>query len=76
MTIAETWEQFAQVVDMMFAEDPKRCRVTVSYQPAQGVLVLKVTNDHVTVKYKTEHAQDVKKLEKLTSQLMRQLVSK
>ncbi|XP_076306297.1 signal recognition particle 9 kDa protein-like isoform X1 [Tachypleus tridentatus] len=51
-------------------------RLVMKYRHCDGKLVIKVTDDHVCLQYLTEHAQDVKKVEKLSNQLMRHMASK
>jgi len=48
----------------------------VKYRHKEGQVLMKMTNDVVCLQYTTEQAQDVKKLEKLTSNLMRHMVTK
>ncbi|XP_041354200.1 signal recognition particle 9 kDa protein-like [Gigantopelta aegis] len=76
MTYLTTWEEFAKAAEKLYLIDPTRCRFTIKYRHCDGKLVLKMTDDRVCLQYRTEHAQDVKKLEKLTSQLMRHMASK
>ncbi len=45
-------------------------------QYAQGYFVLKFTDDAACAKYRTDQLQDMKRLEKLTGTLMRNMVSK
>eukprot|EP00850_Spirogloea_muscicola_P004428 SM000019S04972 [mRNA] locus=s19:384192:384848:+ [translate_table: standard] len=39
----------------------------MKYRHCQGQLVLKVTDDNVCLKYKTDQAQDARKMEKLNN---------
>eukprot|EP00299_Pterocystis_sp_00344_P005176 c16524_g1_i1.p1 GENE.c16524_g1_i1~~c16524_g1_i1.p1 ORF type:complete len:109 (-),score=23.75 c16524_g1_i1:99-386(-) len=63
-TIA-SWDQFYEEAEKLFTEDPANVRYMVKYRHVAGTLVLKVTNDVVTLRYETDQAQDVKKVEKL-----------
>ncbi|XP_046355884.1 signal recognition particle 9 kDa protein-like [Haliotis rubra] len=76
MTYFNTWEEFAKATERLYINDPSRCRFVIKYRHSEGKLVLKMTDDRVCLQFKTEQAQDVKKLEKLTSQLMRHMASK
>uniref|UniRef100_A0AAZ3NPH3 Signal recognition particle 9 kDa protein n=1 Tax=Oncorhynchus tshawytscha TaxID=74940 RepID=A0AAZ3NPH3_ONCTS len=51
-------------------------RVVLKYRHCDGNLCIKVTDDAVCLQYKTDQAQDVKKIEKLHGKLMRLMVSK
>ncbi|KAJ1148779.1 hypothetical protein NDU88_001605 [Pleurodeles waltl] len=51
-------------------------RVVLKYRHCDGNLCIKVTDDLVCLQYKTDQAQDVKKIEKFHSQLMRLMVAK
>ncbi|CAM1328503.1 Uncharacterised protein r2_g3766 [Pycnogonum litorale] len=48
----------------------------MKYRNCDGKLVIKITDDQVCLQYLSEYAQDVKKMEKLTSRLMRHMASK
>ncbi|CAG2173446.1 unnamed protein product, partial [Oppiella nova] len=49
---------------------------TMKYRHSDGKLVLKCTDNTVCVMYATQHSQDIKKVEKLTTHLMRHMASK
>uniref|UniRef100_A0A4W3JDT2 Signal recognition particle 9 n=1 Tax=Callorhinchus milii TaxID=7868 RepID=A0A4W3JDT2_CALMI len=51
-------------------------RVVIKYRHCDGILAMKVTDDVVCLQYKTDQAQDVKKVEKFQNQLMRLMVSR
>ncbi|XP_073529400.1 signal recognition particle 9 kDa protein isoform X3 [Phyllobates terribilis] len=51
-------------------------RVTLKYRHCDGTLRMKVTDDVVCLLYSTDQAQDVKKIEKFQSQLMRLMVAR
>lgn len=53
-----------------------RARVVLKYRHSDGSLCIKVTDDLVCLVYRTDQAQDVKKIEKFHSQLMRLMVAK
>ncbi|KAL5007927.1 hypothetical protein ScPMuIL_013508 [Solemya velum] len=76
MTYFASWEEFAKAGERLYLNDPNKCRFVIKYRHCDGQLCLKITDDQMCVQYKTEHAQDVKRLEKLTSQLMRHMASK
>ncbi|XP_065055939.1 signal recognition particle 9 kDa protein-like [Rhopilema esculentum] len=72
----ESWEDFAKRAELLYLNNPDKIRFVVKYRNCDGNLVLKITDDKVCLKYRTEHAQDVKKLEKLNSVLMRHICTK
>ncbi|XP_019647885.1 PREDICTED: signal recognition particle 9 kDa protein-like [Branchiostoma belcheri] len=76
MTFITSWEEFAKAAERLYQADPVKCRFVVKYRHCDGKLVLKVTDDQVCLQYRTEHAQDVKKLEKLNSLMMRLMATK
>ncbi|XP_071662049.1 signal recognition particle 9 kDa protein isoform X1 [Patagioenas fasciata] len=51
-------------------------RVVLKYRHCDGNLCIKVTDDVACLLYRTDQAQDVKKIEKFQSQLMRLMVAK
>ncbi|KAF7460209.1 Hypothetical predicted protein [Marmota monax] len=53
-----------------------QARVVLKYRHSDGSLCIKVTDDLVCLVYRTDQAQDVKKIEKFHSQLMRLMVAK
>ncbi|XP_073529398.1 signal recognition particle 9 kDa protein isoform X1 [Phyllobates terribilis] len=54
----------------------EEARVTLKYRHCDGTLRMKVTDDVVCLLYSTDQAQDVKKIEKFQSQLMRLMVAR
>ncbi|KAK3585217.1 hypothetical protein CHS0354_027513 [Potamilus streckersoni] len=76
MTYLTSWEEFAKAAERLYLNDPMKCRFVIKYRQCEGKLSIKITDDSVCLQYRSEHAQDVRKLEKLTSQLMRHMASK
>eukprot|EP00794_Sanderia_malayensis_P011303 gene11303-12485_t len=72
----DSWDEFAKRSEVLYMNNPNKVRFVVKYRNCDGKLVLKVTDDKVCLKYRTEHSQDLKKLEKLNSILMRHICSK
>ncbi|EHB13603.1 Signal recognition particle 9 kDa protein [Heterocephalus glaber] len=71
----QTWEEFSRSAEKLCLEDPMKARVVLKYRHADGNLCSKVTDDLVCLVYRTDQAQDVKKIEKFHSQLMRLTVA-
>lgn len=76
MPYIASFDEFSKAAERLYLQDPSRVRVVTKYRHCEGKLIMKVTDDQVCLLYRTEHAQDLKKLEKLTSLLMRNMVSK
>ena len=76
MTYIDNWEDFAKAAEQLFLSNPSKSRFTTKYRRCDGNLVLKMTDDKVCLKYRTDQAQDVKKLEKLNNVLMRHMTGK
>lgn len=76
MPYLSSWEEFARAAELLYLEEPSKCRFVMKYRHDDGKLVVKCTDNQVCLMYATEQAQDVKKVEKLTSQLMRHMASK
>ncbi|KAI1309489.1 Signal recognition particle 9 kDa protein [Halotydeus destructor] len=76
MPYLSSWEEFSKAAELLYLEDPDKCRFVMKYRHNDGKLVVKVTDNQVCLMYLAEQSQDVKKVEKLSSQLMRHMVSK
>lgn len=72
----QTWEEFSRAAEKLYLADPMKVRVVLKYRHVDGNLCIKVTDDLVCLVYRTDQAQDVKKIEKFHSQLMRLMVAK
>ncbi|XP_075061456.1 signal recognition particle 9 kDa protein-like [Mixophyes fleayi] len=71
-----TWEDFAHAAEKLYQADSMKFCVMRKYRHCDGRLRIKVTDDVVCLLYSTDQAQDVKKIEKFHSQLMRLMVAK
>ncbi|CAM8976730.1 unnamed protein product [Rhodiola kirilowii] len=67
MVYVETWDEFLEKSVQLFKADPEATRYQTKYRHCDGKLVLKVTDNKECLKYKTDQAQDLKKLEKLNN---------
>ncbi|EHB05270.1 Signal recognition particle 9 kDa protein [Heterocephalus glaber] len=76
MSQCQTWEEFSRAAEKLYLADPRKARVVLKYRHPDGNLCIKVTDDLVCLVYRTDQAQDVKKIEKFHSQLMRFRVAK
>ena len=76
MPYMSSWEEFAKAAELLYLDEPSKCRFVMKYRHSDGKLVLKCTDNTVCVMYATQHSQDIKKVEKLSSQLMRHMATK
>mmetsp|Transcript_10593 Transcript_10593/g.18032 ORF Transcript_10593/g.18032 Transcript_10593/m.18032 type:complete len:117 (-) Transcript_10593:279-629(-) len=67
MVYLDDWETFYNEAEKLFTANPAHTRYVMKYRHCDGKLVLKVTNDRVCLKYQTDQATDVKRLDKLNS---------
>ncbi|KAF7645387.1 hypothetical protein LDENG_00205500 [Lucifuga dentata] len=71
MPYYQTWEEFTRAAEKLYLTDPMKVRVVLKYRHCDSNLCIKVTDNIVCLQYKTDQAQDVKKIEKLHGKLMR-----
>ncbi|XP_062502438.1 signal recognition particle 9 kDa protein-like [Corticium candelabrum] len=76
MPYIPSWDEFVRAAEEIYQANPYKARYVVKYRHCQSKLELKVTDDIQCVKYRTDQAQDIKRLEKLNNSLMRMMVSK
>lgn len=69
------WDEYSKAVEQMYMSNPSRCRLVVKYRHCDGSMVLKMTDDSSCLMYRTDQLQDIKRLEKLTNSLIRQMTS-
>ncbi|KAG7460896.1 hypothetical protein MATL_G00203800 [Megalops atlanticus] len=65
MPYYQAWDEFSRAAEKLYLTDPMKVRVVLKYRHCDGNLCMKVTDDAVCLQYKTDQAQDVKKIEKL-----------
>ncbi|CAI5444204.1 unnamed protein product [Caenorhabditis angaria] len=75
MTYFTNWDEFAKAAERLHSANPDKCRFVTKYNHTAGKLILKFTDDVVCLQYSTTQLQDVKKLEKLSSTFLRQVVT-
>ncbi len=76
MTVLKTWEDFEKAAERLYLQDPMRARYNIKYDHGAGTLHMKMTDDAVCLQYKSDAAQDVKKMERFVNNLMRHMASK
>ncbi|XP_031123086.1 signal recognition particle 9 kDa protein-like [Ipomoea triloba] len=67
MVYITSWDDFVEKSVQLFRADPEKTRYVMKYRHSDGKLVLKVTDDKECIKFKTDQAQDAKKMEKLNN---------
>lgn len=76
MTFLESWEDFEAAAERLYLQDPMKCRFSHKYNHSAGGLEMKMTDNTVCLQFKTDAAQDMKKMEKFVNNLMRHMASK
>ncbi|XP_050363181.1 signal recognition particle 9 kDa protein [Argentina anserina] len=67
MVYITSWDEFVDRSVQLFRADPDSTRYVMKYRHCDGKLVLKVTDNKECLKFKTDQAQDAKKMEKLNN---------
>ena len=70
----QSWEEFAKQAERLYLNDPNGCRLCLKYR--NEILIVRLTDNRSCLQYKTKYAQDVKKVEKFMSGLLRHMASK
>ncbi|KAL1518266.1 hypothetical protein ABEB36_001912 [Hypothenemus hampei] len=76
MTFLKSWEEFEKAAESLYLQDPIKVRYTMKYVHSKNHLVLKMTDNVVCLQFKTEVAQDLRKIDKFINNLVRHMVSK
>ncbi|XP_022758350.1 signal recognition particle 9 kDa protein-like isoform X1 [Durio zibethinus] len=67
MVYITSWDEFVERTVQLFRADPESTRYCMKYRHCDGKLVLKVTDNKECLKFKTDQAQEAKKMEKLNN---------
>ncbi|KAJ9547810.1 hypothetical protein OSB04_020353 [Centaurea solstitialis] len=67
MVYLTSWDDFVERSVQLFRSSPEKTRYAMKYRHSEGKLILKVTDDRECLKFKTDQAQDAKKMEKLNN---------
>ncbi|KAJ4726820.1 Signal recognition particle 9 kDa protein [Melia azedarach] len=67
MVYITSWDEFVERSVQLYKADPQSTRYCMKYRHCDGKLVLKVTDNKECLKFKTDQAQDAKKMEKLNN---------
>uniref|UniRef100_A0A6S8A899 Signal recognition particle 9 kDa protein n=1 Tax=Aplanochytrium stocchinoi TaxID=215587 RepID=A0A6S8A899_9STRA len=63
----DRWDEFSYRAKELFVSQPEKVRYTFKYRHVDSSLVLKVTDNRVCLKYKTDKLADVNKMDKLNT---------
>jgi len=75
MVYFDDWDSFKKAAEELYMASPLKTRYLVKYRNVDTKLVLKVTDGPTCIKYKTEYASDIKKMEKLNRSLLKKMLN-
>ncbi|GFP99582.1 signal recognition particle 9 kDa protein [Phtheirospermum japonicum] len=67
MVYIATWDHFLNNQSNFFIQSEEKTRYVMKYRHCQSKLVFKVTDNKECIKFKTDQAQDARKMEKLNN---------
>ncbi|KAJ8626388.1 hypothetical protein MRB53_019695 [Persea americana] len=67
MVYIALWDEFVERSVQLFRANPQTSRYMMKYRHCDGKMVLKVTDNRECLKFKTDQAQEAKKMEKLNN---------
>mmetsp|Transcript_760 Transcript_760/g.1991 ORF Transcript_760/g.1991 Transcript_760/m.1991 type:complete len:114 (+) Transcript_760:99-440(+) len=76
MVYLEDWDAFFAEAEKMFLSHPMETRYVMKYRHCDGKIVLKVTNDKTCLKFQTDQASDIKRLDKLNNVFLTRMCGK
>ncbi|PRP79967.1 hypothetical protein PROFUN_05943 [Planoprotostelium fungivorum] len=65
MVYLTNWDEFFAASEKLYRERPDETRYSTKYRNIDGVLVIKVTDNRVALKYRTDQAKDLKKIDRM-----------
>mmetsp|Transcript_12677 Transcript_12677/g.35061 ORF Transcript_12677/g.35061 Transcript_12677/m.35061 type:complete len:110 (-) Transcript_12677:220-549(-) len=71
MVYLENWEEFVAAAQCLFVKSPDKTRYLLKYRGSQGKLILKVTDDRVCIKFRTDDAAYLGKVAKFNERFCR-----
>ncbi|KAK4302258.1 hypothetical protein Pmani_025636 [Petrolisthes manimaculis] len=75
MVLIETFEEFAKAAEHVYLNAPMKTRFVMKYNHSNCCLRVKVTDDVSLLQYKTDSQQELRKLEKWISTLVKHMAS-
>ncbi|KAL0274314.1 UNVERIFIED_CONTAM: hypothetical protein PYX00_006767 [Menopon gallinae] len=76
MTYLKSWEEFQRAGERLYLQNPSKTRYVMKYVHKDGQLIVKLTDDVQCLQYKTEIVQDLNKIERFITNLMKHMASK
>ena len=71
-----SWDEFENNAQKLYEQDPARCRYTIQYHHRQRQAVMKVTDDKVCIKFKTDQYDVVRQMERLNNWFFTKMVGR
>uniref|UniRef100_A0A6B2LUM8 Signal recognition particle 9 kDa protein n=1 Tax=Arcella intermedia TaxID=1963864 RepID=A0A6B2LUM8_9EUKA len=62
MVYFDDWDQFAEAAEKCYLRNPMTTRYLLKYRHSEGKVVIKVTDNTVAIKYKTDQLDALKKI--------------
>mmetsp|Transcript_61908 Transcript_61908/g.128071 ORF Transcript_61908/g.128071 Transcript_61908/m.128071 type:complete len:115 (-) Transcript_61908:39-383(-) len=75
MVYIENLENFMEAARELFMNSPEKSRYVIKYRHTDAKLVVKVTDDKVCLKYRTDQAQDAKRVARLNAVFLHLMAS-
>ncbi|KAA0196990.1 hypothetical protein HAZT_HAZT000722 [Hyalella azteca] len=75
MVFVDSYEDFERRAEQIYLGAPMKTRCVLKYDHSKALLIAKVTDDVVCLQYRTDSHEDLRKLEKLMSNIMRHMAS-
>ncbi|CAG7846022.1 SubName: Full=Related to signal recognition particle 9 protein (SRP9) {ECO:0000313/EMBL:CCA69248.1} [Serendipita indica DSM 11827] len=70
MVFIKSWTEYQAKAEQLYEEQPIRTRYCIKYRAADGVLILKVTDDNTCLKYKTRSSIMLNRFEAFNLSIM------
>ena len=74
MVYITEWSKFCEESKKLYDQAPQKVRYTMKYRHCDGKLVLKVTDDSTCLKYRTDSAADLKRVEEFNMNILETMV--
>ncbi|CAE8585480.1 unnamed protein product [Polarella glacialis] len=76
MVYLQDFEEFEAAAQSLFQQAPLRTRFLLKYRHTDGKAIVKVTNDRVCLKFRTDQIANLKHLERFSQTFARWMVAK
>ncbi|KAB7504623.1 UNVERIFIED_CONTAM: hypothetical protein RMT77_013597 [Armadillidium vulgare] len=75
MVYLEIYEDFERAAERLYLNAPMKTRCVLKYDHSKGCFKVKVTDNDMCIQFKTDSQQELKKIEKLMSSLIKHMAS-